>query len=134
MIPKKTMQCQSTFAVKANEDLQLKTQTLRNIEKFIMDQKYPDAKKGANLGKQLEVLQDDIRHTQIQLNQLVSGGKEIQVLQPETSSQVEVLSMTPHMIKMDTKDHQGPLQISLEFIERFKGDIRVSVHTHAKVS
>ena len=42
-------------------DLKNKTATLRNIEKFIMNKKYPDHKKGANLGQQLEVLQDDIR-------------------------------------------------------------------------
>ena len=42
--------------------------------------------------------------------------------------------MHTHTIKIDTKEHQGPLQINLEFLERFKGDIKVSVHTHAKVS
>ena len=42
--------------------------------------------------------------------------------------------MHTHTIKIDTKDHQGPLQINIEFLERFKGDIKVSVHVNAKVS
>ena len=53
---------------------------------------------------------------------------------PEVSSQIEVPAMSTHMIKIDTKDHQGPLQLTLDFIERFKGDIKISINTHAKVN
>ena len=70
----------------------------------------------------------------MKLNSLVSGGKDIQLLIPELGSQIEVIAMSTHTIKIDMKDHSGPLEINIEFLERWKGDIKVSVHTHAKVS
>ena len=69
----------------------------------------------------------------MKLNSLVSGGKDIQLLIPELGSQIEVVAMNTHLIRIDTKDHQGPLQINIDFIDRFMGDIKCSVHTHAKV-
>jgi len=42
--------------------------------------------------------------------------------------------MSTYNLKIETKGHRGPLQLNLEFVERFKGDTKISVHTHSKVS
>ena len=66
------------MVVRANHDLKNKTQSLRNIEKFIMRYHLPqNLKSGVNLSQQLHVLQGNIRNTQVKLNSLVSGGKDI---------------------------------------------------------
>ena len=37
-------------------------------------------------------------------------------------------------LKIDTKDHRGPLQLNIKFDQKEKSDIKVSIHNHAKVN
>ena len=53
---------------------------------------------------------------------------------PESSSQIEIHAMSTHMIKLETKEHRGPLQLNLDLIPGYIGDIKISIHTHAKVN
>ena len=59
--------------------------------------------------QELENLEDDIRLTQVKLNQLVSGGQDIQLITPEFMNSIELGIMGTHTIKIDTKEHKGPL-------------------------
>ena len=59
--------------------------------------------------QELENLEDDIRLTQVKLNQLVSGGQDAQLITPEFMNSIELGIMGTHTVKIETKDHHGPI-------------------------
>ncbi len=67
-----------------NEDLKAKTQVLKNIEKIIFHEKqHPDIRNKVDLSERLSEIDKKIKLTQVELNSVVSGGKEIQLITPE---------------------------------------------------
>ena len=58
----------------------------------------------------------------------------MQILQPEQPASLFIRSMNSITVKVGTKDHRGTLQLNLKFDSKVKTDIKVSCHTHAKVS
>ena len=56
------------------------------------------------------------------------------VMQPELPSSIFIRSMNFVTLKIDTKDHRGPLQLNIKFDQKEKSDIKVSIHNHAKVN
>ena len=59
--------------------------------------------------QELENLEDDIRLTQVKLNQLVSGGQDAQLITPEFMNSIELGIMGTHTVKIETKGHHGPI-------------------------
>lgn len=53
---------------------------------------------------------------------------------PEHPVSIIVVAMNYALIKVETKDHRGPLKFSIDFDARGDGDIVTSVHTQSKVS
>ena len=47
---------------------------------------------------------------------------------------VIVVAMNPTFVKVDTKDHRGPLQFTIEFEHRGEGDLITSIDNQHKVS
>ena len=52
----------------------------------------------------------------------------------ELPSSLFIRSMNSVTVKIETKGHRGPLQLSVKHDTREKADIKVSVHSHAKVN
>ena len=65
--------------------------------------------KGVHLVDQLKNLSNAVKETQVQLNQLVSGGNTTVTLSPENPTDIEVISMNSIIVKVELKDHTGPL-------------------------
>ena len=53
---------------------------------------------------------------------------------PEHPISIIVVAMNSTCIKVDTKDHRGPLRFTVDFDNMGDGDLITSVHTQAKVS
>ena len=53
--------------------------------------------------------------TQVDLNQLVSGGKDMTVIQPELPSSIFIRPMNSVTVKIETNGHRGPLQLNVKF-------------------
>ena len=58
----------------------------------------------------------------------------MQVVGVELPSSLYVRSMNSVTVKIETKGHRGPLQLSVKHDTREKADIKVSVHMHPKVN
>ena len=61
------------------------------------------------LSEQLKVLDQEVKSTQVKLNQLVSGGNQVIPVSAEAPTYVQVVSMNTTLIRIETKDHRGPL-------------------------
>ena len=70
----------------------------------------------------------------MQLNQLVSGGNTTVTLSPENPTDIEVISMNSIIVKVELKDHTGPLQFTVNFEPGKSSDLTVSIHNIAKVN
>ena len=47
---------------------------------------------------------------------------------------IDVISMSQTLIRVETKEHRGPLQFTVEFESRKEGDLITSIHSIAKVT
>ena len=47
---------------------------------------------------------------------------------------IDVVSMSNTLVKVETKDHRGPLQFTIEMESRKEGDLVTSLHSIAKVN
>jgi len=63
----------------------------------------------------------------------VSGGNQCITLVPEQVTPVNVISMNTAILRVETKNHSGPLQFTVEFLKH-PSDLICSVHSLAKVS
>ena len=57
------------------------------------------------------MLDDKIKATQVRLNGLVAGGSTIIEVPPETPVSLKVEQMNTVLVKIETKEHRGPLQL-----------------------
>ena len=80
------------------------------------------------------MLSEKVKATQVQLNQLVSGGNTTLIVIPEQPVIIDVVSWSTTVVKVETKEHRGPLQFTVEFESRKEGDLISSMHSIAKVS
>ena len=47
---------------------------------------------------------------------------------------IDVVSWSSTLVKVETKEHKGPLQFTIEFESRKEGDLISSMHSVAKVN
>ena len=125
----------SKFTLMQNRDIHDKEEMLRGVEANLLQRMDPSSVgKGVKLADQLKMLSEKVKATQVQLNQLVSGGNTTIVVLPEQPVMIDVVSMSQTLIKVETKDHRGPLQLTVEFEPRKEGDLITSIHSIAKVT
>ena len=133
--PRVSIQRQSQITKMVNEDLKAKTQALKDIEKVIFYEKqHPDIRNKVDFSERLSEIDKKIKLTQVELNSVVSGGKEIQLITPEQPSQIDVQPMNIWTVKIVTRRHHGPISIKIDQIAKFQGDLKINIHTHSKVS
>lgn len=125
----------ATLTTLQNNDMKKRNKTLDGIKNYLdMAKLPPEIRRGFDVHEKFEELDRKLRTTQVDLNMIVSGGKEMTVMQPELPSSVFIRSMNSVTVKIETSGHRGPLQLSVKFDAKEKSDIKVSVHTHAKVN
>ena len=105
----------------ANSDLVNQISILNNIEHKLKGTEILRESQGPTLKDQLKILDQKFKFTQVQLNSIVTGASQVLLVSPEQAISVEVQSMNTTLVKVDTKDHKGPLQF---FIDMHKpGDL-----------
>lgn len=133
-IVKRPVTLQSKQVLKANIDLKSKLVSLQDIERKL-DSVMTKRKKlnEVNLNEQMHTLRRKAQTMQAQLNQIVSSGKQIAMVSPETPTVIEVTQMNTYNIKVQTREHRGPLVLSVDVFNRIDQDLTVYVHTNHKV-
>lgn len=56
------------------------------------------------------------------------------MIYPECASSFIVRPMNSNTAKIETKGHRGPLQLSIQQDTKDEIDLRISIHSHAKVN
>ena len=130
---KRPVSVQSKKVVEANSELQNKFGVLSALQGSLMQQ-IAESNKGEKLSDQIKVLSDKVKSTQVKLNQLVSGGSQVITVAPETLTTLSAPSMSSVLVKVETKDHKGPIQFTVEILGRGDADLTCSVHTNQKVN